>query len=719
MKPRKAWESFRAMPARQRLRFLTRPAHIRWTLLLAVLASATGWPWFLLPSLVFYVSRLVSWTIERLLWSVRAKLAAFYLNAAMVPLLLFVTILLLFGYLVLWNTSARVVEDRLINLATWGGIRSQHAQQAWWQARAAGKDRQAAADVVLRTAWDAFTSPGQAAWVREPSTGRFLASRGDPSLFEPLRADWLGNGRFAGLTTSGAQHDLELRTSVLLTGDGAAVEIGSAWRLDADVINRGVVESMADDGRVPVRTPSRGVGADAADARDLHGDVGGPGRSLRWVKSRSDSAAVASGILAIYQPAIVDSNAGAVSDSARASESLRASNLDNQRARIASRFPVLLGHYLGHPVDWRNGRTHDGGPSILIAFSVEAGVAALLSTSYEAETVVVWGALTVAATLLLLLLFATLRGLLYARSISASVGKLDQGVRAIQRGDFGFRIDPREKDQLGALANGFNGMAGQLQVLLEEQAEHRVVEHELEIARAVQSRLFPQVDPSDRTLEATGICVPALTVSGDYYDYIPTKAGWDLVVADVSGKGMSAALMMASLQASLRGQYGAEREAAPDPASALNHVNRHLGAYSEPTRFVTLFLARYEGRGEVVYCNAGHNPAVLLHEGQLQWLHEGGLMLGPFPERLYETHRVAVSEGDLLCLYTDGITEAMDLQGELYGEERLATLLLEHATLPVQAIRQTILQEVQAWRQGGAASDDVTFVLLRIRSVSG
>jgi sigma-B regulation protein RsbU (phosphoserine phosphatase) len=337
-----------------------------------------------------------------------------------------------------------------------------------------------------------------------------------------------------------------------------------------------------------------------------------------------------------------------------------------------------------------------------------------LSTSYEAETVVVWGALSIITTLLVLLVVATVRGLLYARSIAASVSKLDHGVRAIRRGAFGVRIEPREKDQLGALAHGFNEMSSQLQTLLEERAAHRVVERELEIARTVQARLFPQQDPRDEHLEAVGVCVPARAVSGDYYDFLPIRGGWDLLVADVSGKGMSAALLMASLQASLRGQYGAARETPPDPARALDHVNRHLATYAEATRFVTLFLVRYDGGGELEYCNAGHNPALVVRDGGVQWLREGGLMLGPFPERPYRSTRLAVRPGDLVCLYTDGVTEAMDPHSEEFGEERLAQLLQEQGARPLGEIRRALLERVKEWRQGGAATDDVTFVLVRI-----
>ena len=171
---------------------------------------------------------------------------------------------------------------------------------------------------------------------------------------------------------------------------------------------------------------------------------------------------------------------------------------------------------------------------------------------------------------------------------------------------------------------------------------------------------------------------------------------------------------MASLQAALRGNYGGALETPPDPAAALNRLNRHLHDYVEATRFVTLFLVRYVGGDKIVYCNAGHNPALRVRGNEVTWLSDGGLMLGPFPEREYTSYTLPVQSGDLVCLYTDGVTEAMDPQGELYGEEQLARVLQQNSQRPIQEIRTAILASVRTWQQGGAVTDDVTLVLLRI-----
>jgi sigma-B regulation protein RsbU (phosphoserine phosphatase) len=258
-------------------------------------------------------------------------------------------------------------------------------------------------------------------------------------------------------------------------------------------------------------------------------------------------------------------------------------------------------------------------------------------------------------------------------------------------------------------------MSGRLQGLLEDRASHQAVERELAIARDVQQRLFPERTPFAPFLEAAGTCVPARTVSGDYYDFIEVAGGWDTVVADVSGKGMSAALLMASLHSALRSLYLRHgRHPLPDIGEVTTHLNDHFNHYLEPERFVTLFLARYRGDGRLDYCNAGHNPAARVRDGRVDWLTSGGLMLGPFPDLEYRPATIAVQPGDLLCIYTDGVTESESPRGEQFGEERLASALCEVAHESPREAMARIQQRVRAWRGDREPGDDLTLVLLRI-----
>jgi len=340
----------------------------------------------------------------------------------------------------------------------------------------------------------------------------------------------------------------------------------------------------------------------------------------------------------------------------------------------------------------------------------------LLATGWAGiENYVLIGVLAVIAVLILVQMVATLQGFVYARAIANSVSRLDDGVRAIRAGDFGQRIQPHERDQLGGLALAFNDMSERLQSLLEERVHHEAVERELAIARDVQARLFPARMPYAPYLEAVGMCLPARVVSGDSYDFVEVPGGWDSFVADVSGKGMSAALLMASLHSALHGAYiGQPRGHAPDPADVVTRLNQHLHQYAEPSRFVTLFMARYCGDGKLIYCNAGHNPAALVRDGRVQWLQAGGLMLGPFPDLQYTNIVVAVQPGDVLCMYTDGVTEAESPTGEQFGEERLARTLRQAAGAHPRDVAAALQEAVQGWRAGGEPLDDVTIVVLRI-----
>jgi sigma-B regulation protein RsbU (phosphoserine phosphatase) len=243
----------------------------------------------------------------------------------------------------------------------------------------------------------------------------------------------------------------------------------------------------------------------------------------------------------------------------------------------------------------------------------------------------------------------------------------------------------------------------------------QAVERELAIAREVQSRLFPERTPYAPFLEAAGVCVPARMVSGDYYDFIEVAGGYDAVIADVSGKGMSAALLMASLHSALRSLYLRHgRAEPPDLGEVVTHLNTHLNQYVEPTRFVTLFLVRYRGDGKLLYCNAGHNPAALVQNGHVEWLSSGGLMLGPFAGLVYESNTVSVRSGDLVCLYTDGVTEAESPTGEQFGEERLAAVLRQVSAASARQAISSIQQSVREWRGDREPGDDLTVMALRV-----
>ena len=206
---------------------------------------------------------------------------------------------------------------------------------------------------------------------------------------------------------------------------------------------------------------------------------------------------------------------------------------------------------------------------------------------------------------------------------------------------------------------------------------------------------------------------PANQVGGDFYDYIMLPGGRIAVVlADVSGKGIPAALLMSSFRASLLSQRLTE-----GPAEILSRLNAFLHRSVEPGRFVTAFLGLFDlETGKFRYCNAGHNPPYVVGaDGSVKTLREGGLVLGLFRESDYEEAEVALEVGDTLALFTDGVTEAQNAEEDLWGEERLLELLLAHQTSPCRRIVGEILTELRRFAGDEPQSDDITLLLARWR----
>jgi hypothetical protein len=242
----------------------------------------------------------------------------------------------------------------------------------------------------------------------------------------------------------------------------------------------------------------------------------------------------------------------------------------------------------------------------------------------------------------------------------------------------------------------------------------RVREREMQVARAIQRRLLPIVPPESPRLEVWGLNLPAQEVGGDYYDWAPVgEAGLAVCVGDVSGKGVAAALLMSHLHASFR----AEARGRSSPRAIVEAMHASLYPATEPARFATFFLALFEPEGRLRYCNAGHNPALLVPRGQpVQLLEATGLPLAIVDPSPYEEGERPFREGDVLVLYSDGITEAQR-RSDLYGDERLRELArrLAGGGHAARAIAEAILEDVRAFTRGNLAADDVTLLVVRGR----
>ena len=253
------------------------------------------------------------------------------------------------------------------------------------------------------------------------------------------------------------------------------------------------------------------------------------------------------------------------------------------------------------------------------------------------------------------------------------------------------------------------------------EAERRVVQ-EMEFAKQVQSRLFPQNLPTLETLQYVGSCIQAQQVGGDYYDFLELRPGrLGLVLADVAGKGISGALIMANLQANLRSQYAT---AVDDLGGLLASVNRLFHQNTADGSYATLFFGDYDdSRRRLRYVNCGHLPPLLLRAGRdsnglasaqprVERLHSPCTVLGLFEEWQAEVAEVQFAPGDTLVLYTDGVTEAARADGEQFGESRLVDTVRAHCRLPPAALLQAIVEAVQQFSPG-EQQDDITLVVAR------
>ena len=331
---------------------------------------------------------------------------------------------------------------------------------------------------------------------------------------------------------------------------------------------------------------------------------------------------------------------------------------------------------------------------------------------------------TVALLFLLVEIIATLVGAHLARRLTGAIKALYEGTRRITRGDFSHRIPVRTHDQLGELAISFNQMTGNLERLLVVEKEKERLQTELEIAREVQGQLYPKQAPPLCGLKLTVQCDPARMVSGDYYDY-QELGGKRLAFAigDVAGKGISAALLMATLQAALRAQmtqYQPMRDSecadVPeiDVSKLVSALNKQIFAHTSPEKYATFFFALFDERTRTLtYTNAGHLSPLLLRNGDVTPLDSNGTVVGAFPFSKYEESCLIMDPGDLLICYTDGITEPENAYGEEFGEARMVDLVRKHRHREDSEIIHIVLDAVRGWTGNPELHDDMTLMLAR------
>ncbi len=315
-------------------------------------------------------------------------------------------------------------------------------------------------------------------------------------------------------------------------------------------------------------------------------------------------------------------------------------------------------------------------------------------------------------------------GISISRNITGAVHSLYAGTQRVMHGDFSHLIQVKGRDQIAELATSFNTMTQNLEHLLAVSKEKERLETEIEIARGVQDQLYPKAPPVMEGLEVLGMCHPARMVSGDYYDYQLVDGKLAIAIGDVAGKGISAALLMATIQAAVRMELRASTESLNgamngtrfSTARMVSELNLQLHATTSPEKYATFFFAIYDPvTGVLTYTNAGHLQPVLFRGGAATPLDVNGTVVGAFPFSKYEESKLELRAGDLLLCYTDGITEPENEYGEMFGEQRLIEVVAKNADRDEARIIESVMERVREWTGAPELSDDMTVLVARKR----
>lgn len=409
-------------------------------------------------------------------------------------------------------------------------------------------------------------------------------------------------------------------------------------------------------------------------------------------------------------------------------------------ARRALDFRVIAGAEI--PVlEWQTGSDSNPGLPVSVRTRLSALYDRAFSSLGDLGSTIEFVLFVLLIILLLLEAAAWWVGTKLSRSITGAVGQLYRATTYINRGEFSHRIPITSNDQLAALAGSFNSMTESIEKLILEQKEKQRLQHEINIAQEVQAQLFPRQIAQLPGLEVHGFCRPARSVSGDYYDFLSLgQQRLLLAVGDVSGKGISAALLMATIHSAVRAYvvegipalrqleavgagpaaiskiHSILEGAEVAPATLLSLLNHQLYHTTPAEKYATLFLAMYDSSDRrLTFSNAGHlPPLVLAQTGAVRRLEDGGTVVGLFDNMIYEEKCVHLRPGEIFLAYSDGVTEPENDFGE-FGEQRLIELVQENRDLSLPRISELVTAAVDDWIGGVEQPDDVTLVLARAR----
>jgi len=613
---------------------------------------------FGLLSAGYLAFRAISWWRNRLLWSLRNRLIVAYLFIAVVPVLLLLTLAVLAG---------QILYSQLGGYLLYEDIHSRLGDMADSAANIAAAERTLPASISGKVVEDALDAQIHVAYAKD-LPGLKIEFHADPRRL--ARVAGANAKEFTGILQSNGQTHLIAMREVESSRGKTLVEL--SLRITPEFL-----ETVAPDlGPIQVTALQRADGENSVNVVRL-GNV-----SYRFQNRISTRHRALQPASYWFDPVI------------EGFSKLDATYLE-AGDKSGEKQPVFA--------------AYSARPSVLNG--------RIFSSLGEFSNSRVYGFEVVAVFLLLLGIFGLITGFVLIRAITGAVAELYRATQFVQAGDLTHRVKIERRDQLGILGESFNQMTGSISSLIEEQRQRQRLENEISIAREVQNQLFPQRVPSVPGVEIEAICKAARTVSGDYYDFIqlsPTRIA--IAIADISGKGISAALLMASLQAALRSQLLAPGSDSMSTAELVGRLNLHLVRNTGDDRFATFFVAVYDSSTRLLrYTNAGHLPAFCICGDHALFLDKGGMVLGVIEEYPFVEGSETVQPDSILIGYSDGLVEPENVYGEEFGIQRLRDSAIRLNGSSPSVIAQGMMQAADEWAGTAEQADDMTVIVARLR----
>lgn len=675
--------------------------------------GAPGLLWFVfwvvaLVSGIYYLGRLVGFIRARVLWRLRRRLVVAYLFIAVVPIVLIVLLVGIGAWIVNGQFAAFLVSSRLRQRSDGLLQLSRGMSHGAMHARAPSTEAlldQLRQSYLTGLAPQASNLPGLEVVLQIGSKARGFHLDGSPAE-DPLKVPtWLKGDEFAGIVANNPTADrlalCALSRRATPFGDYVVILRQPISPALLDLVGEGVgpvlvVISRATQSPALAEDPDNAAqGQATAPERTPPPSTGSPG-----ARPSAPSTVINSKSVPVPDPL---------------------NRLDLRVFGASSLDPVV----------W-SGEKEERSPErayVYVTSRILTLNAALIATLGEYSRIPVILFKVVAVVFLLLEGLALIVGVRLTRSITETVDRLYDATERVKGGDFSYRMGMPARDQLSALGGSFDSMTASVERLLRESQEKSRLESELEIAQQVQRQLFPRLVPEVAGLKLYGVCKAARSVSGDYYDFL--TLGEDrvgLVLGDVSGKGISAALLMAAIQSALRAQFydgfvqSSEAGTSSQPpvgkrvssAAVVERLNRQLYENTPEEKYVTFFFAQYDARTrKLIYTNAGHLPPVLFRKDRIERLKTGGTVVGLFSSITYEQAEIQLEPGDLLLAFTDGITEPENTFGEEFGEGRMLEVARRARHSSPELLVEEIYRSVNDWTGSPELQDDMTLLVAK------